>query len=385
MEQEAQAFSPSSLYENGLKMLKYESLLQEFLRFYARHQGTLDLENSILLFQSYRQDPEAGYAQTLEEWNADGRKICYGEKSSLFLYAPKNFQGCTKKIEEREMIPLFTERQTEPCEKYRNRSAEHPFHLKECSEIPKASDEEMLQICVNTAISCMMSKGCGMPIFVEPDTEISLKNPVQYSPNINRLYIAKGAAYDDVAFAIMREVIYSKQFQPLQSEDFYIQLKTQAAYAAQTAAYQMGIEKAFPMKMIAKMPEIGLSGISKGILSLQKDWIRISQQLKQENPQNTVQETPPETEQSTPIEPSEEEKFEIHQEVENSFSGIASEIDQRQEATASEDPFMSWSELFPEDTASPEKNKNWEDALDFSDFSNTANSSGRKRSHAAEL
>ena len=74
MEQEAQAFSPSSLYENGLKMLKYESLLQEFLRFYARYQGTLDLENSILLFQSYRQDPEAGYAQTLEEWNADGRK-----------------------------------------------------------------------------------------------------------------------------------------------------------------------------------------------------------------------------------------------------------------------------------------------------------------------
>ena len=136
MEQEAQAFSPSSLYENGLKMLKYESLLQEFLRFYARYQGTLDLENSILLFQSYRQDPEAGYAQTLEEWNADGRKICYGEKSSLFLYAPKNFQGRTKKIEEREMIPLFTERQTEPCEKYRNRSAEHPFHLKECSEIP---------------------------------------------------------------------------------------------------------------------------------------------------------------------------------------------------------------------------------------------------------
>ena len=46
---------------------------------------------------------------------------------------------------------------------------------------------------------------------------------------------------------------------------------------------------------------------------------------------------------------------------------------------------MSWSELFPEDTASPEKNKNWEDALDFSDFSSTANSSGRKRSHAAEL
>ena len=95
-----------------------------------------------------------------------------------------------------------------------------------------------------------------MPIFVEPDTEISLKNPVQYSPNINRLYIAKGAAYDDVAFAIMREVIYSKQFQPLQSEDFYIQLKTQAAYAAQTAAYQMGIEKAFPMKMIAETRDL---------------------------------------------------------------------------------------------------------------------------------
>ena len=66
MEQEAQAFSPSSLYENGLKMLKYESLLQEFLRFYARYQGTLDLENSILLFQSYRQDPEAGYARCLQ-------------------------------------------------------------------------------------------------------------------------------------------------------------------------------------------------------------------------------------------------------------------------------------------------------------------------------
>lgn len=118
---------------------------------------------------------------------------------------------------------------------------------------------------------------------------------------------------------------------------------------------------------------------------MQEDWIRISQQLKQENPQNTVQETPPETEPPTPIELSEEEKLEIHQEVEDFFSGIASEVDQRQEDTASEDPFMSWSELFPEDTASPEKNKNWEDALDFSDFSSTANSSGRKRSHAAEL
>ena len=224
-----------------------------------------------------------------------------------------------------------------------------------------------------------------MPVFVEPDTEISLKDPVRYSPNTNRLYIAKGAAYDDVAFAIMREAIYSKQFQPLQSDDFYIQLKTQAAYAAQTAAYQMGIEKAFPMEMIAEMPEIGLSGIPKGIQSLQEDWIRISQQLKQENPQNTVQETPPETEPPTPIELSEEEKLEIHQEVEDFFSGIASEVDQRQEDTASEDPFMSWSELFPEDTTSPEKNKNWEDALDFSDFSSTANSSGRKRSHAAEL
>ena len=98
-----------------------------------------------------------------------------------------------------------------------------------------------------------------------------------------------------------------------------------------------------------------------------------------------MQETPPETEPPTPIELSEEEKLEIHQEVEDFFSGIASEVDQRQEDTASEDPFMSWSELFPEDTASPEKNKNWEDALDFSDFSSTANSSGRKRSHAAEL
>ena len=147
----------------------------------------------------------------------------------------------------------------------------------------------------------------------------------------------------------------------------------------------MGIEKAFPMEMIAEMPEIGLSGIPKGIQSLQEDWIRISQQLKQENPQNTVQETPPETEPPTPIELSEEEKLEIHQEVEDFFSGIASEVDQRQEDTASEDPFMSWSELFPEDTASLEKSKNWEDALDFSDFSSTANSSGRKRSHAAEL
>ena len=212
-----------------------------------------------------------------------------------------------------------------------------------------------------------------------------MKDPVRYSPNTNRLYIAKGAAYDDVAFAIMREVIYSKQFQPLQSEDFYIQLKTQAAYAAQTAAYQMGIEKAFPMEMIAEMPEIGLSSIPKGIQSLQEDWIRISQQLKQENPQNTVQETPPETEPPTPIELSEEEKLEIHQEVEDLFSEIASESNQRQETTASEDPFMSWSELFSEDTASPEENKSWEDALDFSDFSSTANSGGRKRSHAAEL
>ena len=382
MEQES-AFSPSNAYQQGILAMQEKSQLQNFLQFYARYQ--LNLKNSVLLYLASLQNPTAGQARTMEEWNQAGRKIRYGEKSSLHLYAPENFHGRTRTMEQQEMVPLFREDQTEPSEQYRRNDAEHPFHLEDGTEIPEASAEEMLQICVNTAIGFMRQNGWKMPVFVEPSAEIPLENPVRFDPRNNQLCIAKGAAYDDVAFAIMREVIYSKQFQPLQSEDFYIQLKTQAAYAAQTAAYQMGIEKAFPMKMIAKMPEIGLSGISKGILSLQKDWIRISQQLKQENPQNTVQETPPETEQSTPIEPSEEEKFEIHQEVENSFSGIASEIDQRQEATASEDPFMSWSELFPEDTASPEKNKNWEDALDFSDFSNTANSSGRKRSHAAEL
>ena len=81
MEQEAQAFSPSSLYENGLKMLKYESLLQEFLRFYARYQGTLDLENSILLFQSYRQDTHRHWRNGMQT-----AKRSVMEKKAVFSY-----------------------------------------------------------------------------------------------------------------------------------------------------------------------------------------------------------------------------------------------------------------------------------------------------------
>lgn len=85
MEQEAQAFSPSSLYENGLKMLKYESLLQEFLRFYARYQGTLDLENSILLFQSYRQVQKP---DTHRHWRngMQTAKRSVMEKKAVFSY-----------------------------------------------------------------------------------------------------------------------------------------------------------------------------------------------------------------------------------------------------------------------------------------------------------
>ena len=217
MEQES-AFSPSNAYQQGILALQEKSQLQNFLQFYARYQ--LNLKNSVLLYLASLQNPTAGQARTMEEWNQAGRKIRYGEKSSLHLYAPENFHGRTRTMEQQEMVPLFREDQTEPSEQYRRNDAEHPFHLEDGTEIPEASAEEMLQICVNTAIGFMRQNGWKMPVFVEPSAEIPLENPVRFDPRNNQLCIAKGAAYDDVAFAMMREVIYSKQYRHAQQPEF---------------------------------------------------------------------------------------------------------------------------------------------------------------------
>ena len=111
MEQES-TFSPSSAYQQGILALQEKSQLQNFLQFYARYQ--LNLKNSVLLYLASLQNPTAGQARTMEEWNQAGRKIRYGEKSSLHLYAPENFHGRTRTMEQQEMIPLFREDQTEP-------------------------------------------------------------------------------------------------------------------------------------------------------------------------------------------------------------------------------------------------------------------------------
>ena len=85
MEQEAQAFSPSSLYENGLKMLKYESLLQEFLRFYARYQGTLDLE---IVFCCFNRIGRIQKPDTHRHWRngMQTAKRSVMEKKAVFSY-----------------------------------------------------------------------------------------------------------------------------------------------------------------------------------------------------------------------------------------------------------------------------------------------------------
>ena len=126
MEQES-AFLPSNAYQQGILALQEKSQLQNFLQFYARYQ--LNLKNSVLLYLASLQNPTAGQARTMEEWNQAGRKIRYGEKSSLHLYAPENFHGRTRTMEQQEMVPLFREDQTEPSEQYRRNDAEHPFHL----------------------------------------------------------------------------------------------------------------------------------------------------------------------------------------------------------------------------------------------------------------
>ena len=91
------------------------------------------------------------------------------------------------------------------------------------------------------------------------------------------------------------EVIYSKQYQHAQQPEFYLGIRQKAAYAAQAAAYQMGIRKEFPLE-IPEMPQAEqcLQSIPDGIQSLQEDWIWISQQMKLERQGAAVQATPTE-------------------------------------------------------------------------------------------
>lgn len=398
MEQES-TFSPSSAYQQGILALQEKSQLQNFLQFYARYQ--LNLKNSVLLYLASLQNPTAGQARTMEEWNQAGRKIRYGEKSSLHLYAPENFHGRTRTMEQQEMVPLFREDQTEPSEQYRRNDAEHPFHLEDGTEIPEASAEEMLQICVNTAIGFMRQNGWKMPVFVEPSAEIPLENPVRFDPRNNQLCIAKGAAYDDVAFAMMREVIYSKQYRHAQQPEFYLGIRQKAAYAAQAAAYQMGIRKEFPLE-IPEMPQAEqcLQSIPDGIQSLQEDWIWISQQMKLERQGAAVQATPTEAEQRTgnpevaanpkpetnSLPPELEEVLAMFDKPAETADPPMPEPDIPEESsTPLEPPSIDWDKIFPDDPALAEQNRSWDSALNFGDLSEGSPDTGRKRSQAAEL
>ena len=91
MEQES-AFSPSNAYQQGILALQEKSQLQNFLQFYARYQ--LNLKNSVLLYLASLQNPTAGQARTMEEWQAEKsdmekRAVCIFMLRKIFTVEPK--------------------------------------------------------------------------------------------------------------------------------------------------------------------------------------------------------------------------------------------------------------------------------------------------------
>ena len=206
---------------------------------------------------------------------------------------------------------------------------------------------------------------------------------------------------DDVAFAMMREVIYSKQYRHAQQPEFYLGIRQKAAYAAQAAAYQMGIRKEFPLE-IPEMPQAEqcLQSIPDGIQSLQEDWIWISQQMKLERQGAAVQATPTEAEQRTgdpevaanpepetnSLPPELEEVLAMFDKPAETAAPPMPEPDIPEESsTPLEPPSIDWDKIFPDDPALAEQNRNWDSALNFGDLSEGSPDTGRKRSQAAEL
>lgn len=277
-------FSPDSTYQSGLKKLSETAQLPEFLSFYAGYANTMRLENIILLWEQKTAVPEEYH--TLEEWNTQDRKVIYGEASHLRLYAPENYHGKTETYDGKSMIALFHEKQTVYSDKFHRDTAEHPFVLT-AKKVPEPTDEMLLHSCVSTALSCMQAMKCGMPLFEESGNYVTLDDPVRYDPGSNRLYIAKGASYDTVAYGLLRETLSCKRYQPNQKYQVYETNRFEASCAAQVILHQVGVTKSFPISLPSNAVseqeiEHCIASIPSGIQVMRKDYEWIQGRLQEE-------------------------------------------------------------------------------------------------------
>lgn len=276
--------SLQSIYPKALQEIADASKRQSLLKLFAQQEGRISLENMLLLLYQTNGKGLAHY-QTLEEWNTQDRKVIFGESSSVRLYAPSGFQGKSELEDDRAVVSLFTQEQTVHSEKYHKDTAEHPFS-QVTAHIPEPTDADQLQMCVKAAISCMQTTGCGMPIFEEPGEYVTLEHPVRYDPGGNQLYLAKGASYADTAFALLREAVYCKQYQPMQPAVFYEQAKYLAASAAQVMMYRTGFDKQFPFPettLKSTAYEKCLQQIPTSLQALQADYQWINKRLEEES------------------------------------------------------------------------------------------------------
>ena len=351
------SFSPDETYQFGLSKLSEASQLQEFLPLYARYANTLSTENIILLWEQKTVPPEEYH--TMEEWNVQNRKVIYGETSHLRLYAPEHYSGRTEEYNGRSMIALFHEKQTVQSDKFHRDTAEHPFSFAGRS-VPEPTDEMLLQSCVGTALSCMQTMHCGMPVFEESAEYVTLSDPVRYDPGGNRLYIAKGASYDDVAYGLLRETLFCKLYQPNQTYQVYEMHRFQASCAAQVILHQMGVTKSFPLSMpsnVVSAQEIEqcIASIPSGIESMRQDYTWIQSRLQ------------------------EEQAAQISAPSKNKAQTISDGNTKRQEAEEHVSKKEPAADEIRKD--SPTASNNWDEALDFQDLQHVS-TAGRQRTDA---
>lgn len=356
MEQK-KVFSPEKLYQEGLSDMTNVSHLQDFLLFYAQYANSLEKENTILLWKQKTALPEEYH--TLEEWNTQNRKVIYGETSHLRLYAPENYSGKMEEYNGRSMIALFHEKQTVQSDKYHRNTAEHPFSFVG-RNAPEPTDEVLLQSCVGTALSCMQTMRCGMPVFEESSEYVTLSEPVRYDLTGNHLYIAKGASYDDVAYGLLRETLFCKLYQPNQTYQIYEMHRFQASCAAQVILHQMGVTKSFPLSMpsnavSAQEIEQCIASIPSGIETMRQDYAWIQSRLKEEQ---AAQVSAPSKNKAQTISDGNIKHQEAEKEVPKKET-VADEI--RKD--------------------SPAASNSWDEALDFQDLQHVS-TAGRQRADA---
>lgn len=358
-------FSPEDTYQSGLTKLSEASQLQEFLSFYARYADTMHMENIILLWEQKSVPPEEYH--TMEEWNAQDRKVIYGETSHMRLYAPEGYSGKTVEYDGHAMVALFHEKQTVQSKFHRN-SAEHPFPSLTVRNILKPTNEMLLQSCVNTAISCMQTMHCGMPIFEEPGAYVTLDDPVRYDPGSNRLYIAKGASYDDAAYGLLRETLSCKQYQPNQTYQVYEMHRLQSSCTAQVILHQMGVTKSFSISMpsntvSAQEMEHCISSIPSGIQVMRQDFAWIQRRLQEEQA-NQANDFP-------------KKSVSAYQEMDQKSTG---QLENAGVGAYEERKTPEFSEKKPADPlqkGSQPSLRSWDEALDFQDLSTVSASNSR--------